>query len=164
MEYVICLCVFTFLFILMTLFAEYRSVPYGKGFIKKFNEKLYRISQACTRSHSGFILVSAHNKNFKVAVKEDVVPAGLEYSTIPMYTSNSVYIDDEVVCRVHHISHFGKDKVFLEFSSERKYLEVIEIVDIASQVAKSLNAEYIHSALTKDSKSFYARSEDTDNK
>jgi hypothetical protein len=79
-----------------------------------------------------------------------------------MYKSYAVYIDDELVCRVHVIHKDCKDKVFyVEFSSRRKRDEVIDIVKKAQKVANEYNHEHAVQWFSKyDSKSFYTEVSD----
>ena len=116
----------------------YFSAPYGRYFSKKFNIKLERIARAQRLCDSSQITVVVQDQNFNIVVKDDIVPKGLRYETFPAYTSKSVLINDELVCRAHSISHNFKDHIFLEFSNKRESSEVIKILNTASKKADSL--------------------------
>lgn len=138
--------------------ASRRQAPDGKVFVKDFMEMIDDIETALTDSKKDYLeaFVSGNFK-FKVRVNKEVPYTGLEYETIPMYKSHAIYIDDELVCRVHVIHPYYKDKVFIEFSSRRKIEEVIDIVKRAQKVANEYNHEHAVNWFSKyDSKSFYS--------
>ena len=137
--------------------AARRRAPNGKIFIRDFMEMIDDIERALTDSKKDYFeaFVSG-NFNFKVRVNKEVPYSGLEYETIPMYKSHAIYIDDELVCRVHVIDRNCKKHNFIEFSSRRKRAEVIDIVKKAQKVANEYNHENITNWFSKyDSKSFY---------
>lgn len=137
--------------------ASRRQAPDGAVFVRDFMGMVNDIETALTDSKKDYLeaFVSGNFK-FKVRVNKEVPYVGLEYETIPMYKSHAIYIDDELVCRVHVIHKYYKDKTFVEFSSKRKRDEVIDIVKKAHKVAKEHNYENITKWFSKyDSKSFY---------
>jgi hypothetical protein len=134
-----------------------RQAPDGKIFIRDFMEMIDDIETALIDSKKDYLeaFVSGNFK-FKVRVNKEFPYVGLEYETIPMYKSHAIYIDDELVCRVHIIHKYYKDKFFVEFSSRRKREEIIDIVKRAQKVANEYNHENITNWFSKyDSKSFY---------
>ena len=89
-------------------------------------------------------------------MKKEVPYDGLEWETIPMYYGYGVYINDEIVCRVHIIDANCKKIHFIEFSSKRDRDEVIEIIKEAHKTAKEHNHDQWTKWFSKyDSKSFY---------
>ena len=137
--------------------ASRRQAPDGKVFVRDFMEMIEDIETALTDSNKDYLeaFVSGNFK-FKVRVNKEVPYVGLKYETIPMYKSHAIYIDDEIVCRVHVIDKDCKDNAFIEFSSRRKRDEVIDIVKKAHKVAKEYNHENITKWFSKyHSKSFY---------
>ena len=138
--------------------ASRRQAPDGKVFVKDFMEMIYDIEDALIDSKKEYLeaFVSGNFK-FKVRVNKEVPYVGLEYETIPMYKSHAIYIDDELVCRAHTIYKDCKNNTFIEFSSQRKRDEVIDIVKKVYKVAKEYNHESITRLFSKyDSKSFYS--------
>lgn len=134
-----------------------RRAPDGEVFVKDFIEMIGDIETALTNSKKDYLeAFISGNFKFKVRVNKEVPYAGLEYETIPMYRSHAIYIDDELVCRVHVIHKDSKDTAFVEFSSRRKRDEVIDIIKKAQKVANEYNHEHAVNWLSKyDSKSFY---------
>ena len=139
-----------------------RKAPYGKVFVRDFMEMIDDIETAIIHSNKEYIDTFINgNFKFKVKVKKELPYTGLEFVTIPMYKSYAVYIDDEIVCRAHIIRQLSKDHTFLEFSSNRKMDEVIDIVKKAYKVAREYNHERINNWFSKyDSKSFYSEISD----
>lgn len=133
-----------------------RQVPYGKVFIKEFVAMVDDIRHALIYCRLSCIDVTVNKYKFRVSVKDEVPYDGLEYEITPVYKSFAVYIDDEIVCRVHRICHCYKDHYFIEFSSKRERDEVIEIIKKAHIEAKEHNYGYVKKLFSKyNSKSFY---------
>ena len=121
------------------------KAPYGKTFIKKFCRKINMIQKVQKRDKLTFVPSVIHDRMFKVSILDDSNPSGLEYKTIPRYLSKTVYINDEPVCRLHKFN----DKESIEFSSDRKYNEIISIVDEAYNNAEKAESDYIHNVVEK---------------
>ena len=155
----ISIVIFSFLYMLITdIKVARRQAPNGKVFIRDFMEMIDDIETALTDSKKEYLeAFISGNFKFNVRVTKEVPYVGLEYETIPMYKSHAIYIDDELVCRVHVIHKNCKDTTFIEFSSRRKRDEVIDIVKKAQKVANEYNHENITKWFSKyDSKSFYS--------
>lgn len=130
--------------------------PDGSRFIKKFVHKIDVIYDAIENSEESSIAITVNNHIFQVTVKKDNNPKSLSYSSIPMYKSMCVYINEEPVCRIHKVHADLKDKNYLEFSSKRKYIEIIEIVEEAYVSASAIRKEQIKTFVgITDSTSFY---------
>lgn len=133
-----------------------RQVPDGKVFVKEFVNMVDDIMHALSHCTLSCIDASVNKHRFRVSVKEEVPYDGLEYEITPVYKSFAIYIDDEIVCRVHKIRYRYKDHHFIEFSSKRDRDEVIEIIKEAHIEAKEHNYEYVSKLFSKfNSKSFY---------
>lgn len=140
----------------MTVKEANRKAPYGKVFVKEFIDMVDDINTAIIHNSLPCIAVNVHRHSFKVNIKSEVPYNGLQYETIPVYKSYAIYIDDEIVCRCHHIQHGYKDHHFIEFSSKREIDEVIEIIKEAYIEAKEHNHDYMRKLFSKfNSKSFY---------
>lgn len=135
-----------------------RKVPDGKVFIKEFVEMVQDTQTAVLYlmldKKIDYIDINIKEHNFKVSIKSEASYEGLTYSTIPMYMSCGIYIDDEIVCRLHIINDYLKKRNFIEFSSKRNIDEVLEILKGAHSIAK----EHIRARFPDcrcDRKSFY---------
>ena len=151
-------------FIAMTV-TEYRkanrTAPYGKVFVKEFVDMVDDIKYALVHNSLSCITTPVNRYSFRVSVKEEVPYDGLEYEITPVYKSYAIYVDDEIVCRVHKIRHCYTDHHFIEFSSKRERDEVIEIVKSVYTVAKDINYESMRKFISKsNSKSFYSEVSD----
>lgn len=131
------------------------TAPHGKTFTKKFYEKLVEIHKAGEVTGAPGFISKVKGLSFTVNIVKDEVPKGLEYETIPIYKSYCVYVDNEAVCRAHILQIDFKDKIYLEFSSKRKYAEVIEIVESVYTQAKEALAEYNKKWYNADKQSFF---------
>lgn len=149
---------FAVIFTVYMIVSEYRTCqqvpPDGKIFVKEFSEIVSDIYRAQEISGFKFLYSFQNNITFKVSVKQDDTPEGLEYRTIPVYKSFSIYINDELVCR----EHIFKDKHYFEFSSKRKRDEVITLVKESREHAKEIlrkDNEELYERLGLVSKSFF---------
>lgn len=134
---------------------ERNSAPNGKTFVKKFYEKLTDIEKALQIAKVPSFDTNIKGYSFKVSVKKDDTPKGLEYETIPVYKSYCVYINNEAVCRAHILHINCKDKIYIEFSSTRKYAEVIDIVNNVHNQAKEILTENNKKYFNTDKDSFF---------
>lgn len=129
--------------------------PNGRRAKKKFIEKINTIENA-NRVSNSVAIANKNGKIFKVRIYKGEVPDGLHYSTIPVYTYRSVWINKEEVARIHHIKPtYGKEKDWIELTAERNKSEILEIVDAAYKVAEQTYRDYIHKTFCSDGKSFY---------
>ena len=107
--------------------------PDGKRFKRKFIEKLITIFEVTQDNEPIELKYNGHTFNIKVLQEPKQV--GVEHSTIPMYTSKLLYINDEAVCRIHDVECNLKHHTFLEFTNKRQIDEVIELTQGAYLVA-----------------------------
>ena len=135
--------------------ASRNSIPEGKAFIKEFSKIIENIYLAHKLHNLKSTDVVLNNKVFKVSVERVFEYEGFKYSTIPMYESYLICINDEPVCRKHIIRPEYKTKVFLEFSDKRKINEIVDILKAYNITAKNILVE---DANTKpfERKSFYS--------
>lgn len=117
------------------------SIPEGKAFIKEFSKIIENIYLAHKLHNLKSADVVLNNKVFKVSVERVFEYEGFRYSTIPMYESYLICINDEPVCRKHIIRPEYKTKVFLEFSNKREISEIIDIIKAYNITAKNLLVE-----------------------
>ena len=151
---------FTIAFIVSTvkdIKQERRQPPYGKVFKKEFADIIDNIYEAQKISKNEYISAFVNNAMFKVEVDE-YRPMGLEYSNVPMYMCYDIYINGEIVCREHIIKELSKDKIWFEFSSERKRDEIINIIKEADTPSKEILEQFnkeMDERLGPVSKSFF---------
>ena len=141
-----------------------RMAPYGKVFKKEFAEIIDNIYRAQLYSKNEHMPVFTNGMKFDIRVAE-YKQVGLEYSSIPMYKCFDVYINEELVCRQHIIKELSKDKVWFEFSSQRKRDEIIDIIKEADAPAKEFlkkNNKELYEKLGLVSKSFFEYSFNND--
>ena len=134
-----------------------RTPPNGKAFIKKFVNKVKTIQSVLKQNEVPYLRTTIKNHSFNVKVVNEEAQVGLKYSTIPMHSSKLVYINDEAVCRVHSMDYDFSKKYFLEFSSDRKLNEIIEIIDEVYKIANKLEKDYWNNQFSLDDKSFYKK-------
>lgn len=137
--FVICMAVASMIVILSVApYSESSSRKYGK----RLSKKLSAIEDAV--KHQGDLPVEVVSKTtaFTVKVENVKVEPGIKFATIPVYTCRNVYINDELVCKLHKLEAlFGKTFV-AEYSEKRNEFEVSEIVDLAYKKAKLINKDY----------------------
>lgn len=118
-------------------YSESSSRKYGK----RLNKRIQTISYA-SRSDDKTIEFRSKGKKFCIRVANAEVPPGLKYDTIPVYTCKDVYINDELVCKVHKLERLFSKVYLAEFSNGRNESEIAELIDIAYKTAKQLDKEY----------------------
>ena len=131
------------------------SAPHGTTFTKKFLAKLVNIDRALYWAEVPSFSTWVNGQNFNVTVRKDETPKGLEYESISAYKSYCAYIDNEAVCRVHILHVNCKDTIYLEFSSKRKYDEIIEIINNVYTQAENILTEHDKKWFNTDRRSFY---------
>lgn len=118
-------------------YSESTTRKYGKRLMKRIST----IETAC-RGDIKDINFSSKGTLFTICIKNAEVPAGIKYPTIPVYTCKDVYINDELVCKLHKLAGlFGKTYV-AEFSETRHEHEIVELIIAAQKEAKRIDKEY----------------------
>ena len=135
-----------------------RQAPYGKVFKRDFLEAVDDIVRAMRHNKLEYITAFVSgNYQFKVKAIEEENREGLDYPSLQIYRSHAIYINDELVCRVHLFGRWSNQDIFVEFSSKRNMDEVIDIVNKAHTQAKQYIKEEVSEWFGKsDSKSFYS--------
>lgn len=136
--YLVCMFVFFgyFMYNVIT-YSESSSRKYGKH----LNKKVQCIAFA-SRSEDKTIEFTSKGKRFCIKVANAEVPPGLKYDTIPVYTCKDVYINDELVCKVHKLERLFSKSFVAEFCDHRNEYEIAELIDAAYKAAKKLDTEY----------------------
>lgn len=137
--FVICMAVATMAVIISAApYSESSSRKYGK----RLGKKLDVIEDAIRHQCNLAVEVVSKGTVFTIKVENAKVEPGIKFATIPVYTCRNVYINDELVCKLHRLETlFGKTFV-AEFSEKRHEFEVSELVDLAYKKAKLINKDY----------------------
>ena len=150
-----CMTVFLiYLFCYIIPCSESSSRTYGK----RLNKKVELIASA-GRSDVKTITFCSKGKTFTIRVENAEVPPGIHYETIPAYTCKNVYIDDELVCKVHRLERLFNKSYLAEFSNKRHDYEVTELINAACKEAKKIDKAYWKEWFAKQQteNSFYGR-------
>ena len=128
----------------------------GQGFGRHIYKKVCEIENATSQSNEDSLKFINKNKQFTIQIKKEAAP-GLRYETIPAYFCKNIYINDELVCKIHVLDGLFRKKYSTEFSSKREETEILGLLNIAYKYAKRLNRESWQEFLDKQSnlKSFY---------
>ena len=131
---------------------ESSSKLYGKRLNKRVN-----LISSVNRSEKQSMYFESKGKTFRISVEDMAVASGLQYETIPVYTCRNIYIDDELVCRLHRLERLFTKTYLAEFSSKRYDFEVTELIEAAYKRAKKLDKEYWEARFVKqqEESSFY---------
>ena len=134
--------------------SESSSKLYGKRLNKRVN-----LISSVNRSEKQPMYFESKGKTFRISVEDMAVAPGLQYETIPAYTCRNIYIDDELVCRLHRLERLFNKTYLAEFSSKRHDYEVIELIEVAYKKAKKLDKEYWEALFAKrrEESSFYEK-------
>lgn len=131
--------------------------PNGKKFKEKFITMVKQIYSAQIDSKTPYLAVTTPNGyRFDVKVVKESLVNGVKCSESP-YKSYGIYIDEQLVCRVHILTDRSTLHTHIEFTMNRYIEEIIEIVSIADKQADKIIEEYYHNKFHKNSlvTSFY---------
>lgn len=129
--------------------------PSGRIYGRRLNKKIEIISEAY--QHNNKLEFNYKNKSFNIRVEKAKVPNGLQYGTIPVYTCKDVYINDELICKIHKLERLFTKTYVAEFSDSRNEFEIAELIRVAHKKAKQINKAYWDAwfKAQSTSKSFY---------
>lgn len=136
--------------------SESSSRKYGK----RLNKRVELIASAGRSDDKSIAFCSkGKTKTFNIRVENMKVPPGLHYETIPAYTCKNIYIDDELVCKLHRLERLFSKSYLAEFSNKRHDYEVTELIEAAYKEAKKIDKAYWKDWFAKQQteKSFYGR-------
>ena len=122
------------------------AAPYSESSTRKYGKRLGKKLDVIETAikHQGNLAVEVISKAtaFTVNVENVKVEPGIKFATIPVYTCRNVYVNNELVCKLHKLEAlFGKTFV-AEYSEKRHEFEVSEIIDLAYKKAKLINKDY----------------------
>lgn len=133
---------------------------YGKSLNKKISEINWAISKLDDKKYFKF---SNKGENFTIHISDDEIKSScFHYHCTPVYTCKNIFINDELVCKLHKLNGTCFTKYYsAEFSRDRNQYEVIELIDIAYKAAKKFEKKYWADRAANnygdDDKSFYKK-------
>jgi hypothetical protein len=125
---------------------------YGKTLYKK----AHNITKALNLTEDiKDIEVRKRGKTFNIKVEQEKGPEGISFIS-SRYTYQNVYINDELVCRVHSItSNIFTSRSIAEFSSKRDEAETVSLINLAAKEATRLQKNYYNNRSKHKSNSFF---------
>jgi hypothetical protein len=144
-----------FIFICIICYGVSVGESSGRIYGRHLNKKIEKISTAY--QHNNKLEFNYKNNIFNIRVEKAKVPDGFRYSTIPVYTCKDVYINDELICKVHKLERLFTKAYVAEFSDSRDEFEITELINVAYKKAKQADKEYWNTWFAKQykEKSFY---------
>lgn len=134
-------------------YSESSSHKYGKCLNKKLEEILL------THMHGAEMLsFVSKGQVFTIHIEWYKPVPGLKYDTIPKYFCKNVYINNELVCRMHQLDRLFGNTYLAEFSDKRDEYEIVELIGQAYKKAKVFNKDYWKKLTSKhlEKTSFYS--------
>ena len=110
---------------------------------KRFAKRLSKISSACWRLDVEEIQIENKGRIFNVRVVEGQRQASL--SCRGPYSVTDIYINGELVCKLHMLTNLFTEYRTLEYVDNRSRTEIDEIVKKACRVSKQKLKEYYKS-------------------
>jgi hypothetical protein len=122
---------------------------------KRLSKKVSLIESASRHAEDKPISFESKGKFFTIKVEKANTGPGLTYETL--YTCRNIYINDELVCKVHGLERLFTKCFLAEFSDKRHDYEIGELIDAAYKKAKQLDKLYWKERFAKQQKesSFY---------
>ena len=121
---------------------------------KRFWEKVWDIKYTCSVLNIKEINVENKGCLFCVRVADGKRVESIDYSS--PYDVTDIYINDELVCKVHKLKNLFTMYITLEYVKKRSRNEIDEIIMKAYKISKQkLNEHYKINGYENNSKSFY---------
>ena len=115
--------------------------PGCRSYGRRMARKIRKIQRACRHDGTSIEFLSKGAK-FSIKVENVKAAPGIKYETIPVYSCKDVYINDELVCKIHCLEAlFGKTYI-TEYSNKRHESEIEDLIKKAYKTAKQLDKEY----------------------
>ncbi len=159
MTYIGILVCFIGLVIVISVISVETDLPETARYGKRLNKKLCVIESAISHSKLEAFELTHKGRHFSIKINNTKPVSGFRYDTIPVYTCTDVFIDDELVCKVHKLTNTFKKYFSVEFSSAREYPEVEDLIYTAAKLARKMESEYWKNfcANRTNEKSFYSK-------
>lgn len=141
-------------FIVHALIITYCCSDWHYG--KTIDKKVHNIAKALDLTEDiKDIEVQKRGKTFNIKVEQEKGPEGISFIS-SRYTYQNVYINDELVCRVHSItSNIFTSRSIAEFSSKRDETETVSLINFAAKEATRLQKNYYNKNRNHKSNSFF---------
>lgn len=152
----------TWIYILVTIviygITTYLAIMFGdsnsKWNKKRFWNKVWDIGYTCRKLKVTEINVENKGSLFCVRTADGKEIESIDYSS--PYTVTDIYINDELVCKIHKLKNLFTMYITLEYAKERSRNEIDEIIMKAYKISKQkLNEHYKINGYGDNSKSFY---------
>lgn len=121
---------------------------------KRFDSKVWNIGFVCRILH-----IEEFNfeyKGFQFGVRTEDEKHNENIQGYSPYSVTNIYINDELVCKIHKLKDVFKSYRFIEYTQDRKAGEVRDIILKAYKASKKKEYEhYDNNIKEKDSKTFY---------
>jgi hypothetical protein len=136
----------------------------GNSYGKELSNKIFEINWVISKlNDKEFLEFSNKCKNFTIRINDDEIKSScIHYYDIPVYTCKNIFINDELVCKLHKLNGTGGSKYYsTEFSSNRHSDEIAELINVAYKTARKLEKEYWadYQNHYKNENSFYEKEE-----
>ena len=154
-DFLFCLSALIMGFIIFTIFCGQNSD--SRRFGKRMYKKLCTIASAISYSKKDCLEITSMGEKFFVRVADEKVAPGIKYTTIPVYTCKNVYINDELVCKVHVLTGLFQKSYCTEYSHQREETEIDHLIKCAHKTAKQIDKDYWKDWLKRqeNKKTFY---------
>lgn len=121
---------------------------------KRFWNRVWEIRYTCRTSSIKEINVKNKGCMFRVRIADGEGVKSINYSS--PYDVTDIYINDELVCKIHKLKNIFSMYITLEYAEKRSRDEIDEIVMKAYKISKKkLNENYKINGYGDNSKSFY---------
>lgn len=121
---------------------------------KRFWNRVHNIEYACRKLNVTEINIENKGCLFRVRVADGKGVESIDYSS--PYEATDIYINDELVCKIHKLKNLFTMYITLEYVKKRSRDEIDEIIMRAYKISKQkLNEHYKINGYGDNSKSFY---------
>lgn len=116
---------------------------------KRFDKKVWNIGYVCRLLKIEEFSVENKGFQFSVRVEDKDDYEGIRYISSP-YKTTDIYINDELVCRIHKFENLWVTYRTLEYTKERSMTEVNDIIVKAYKLSKKRENEYYKNKVAKE--------------
>lgn len=116
---------------------------------KRFDKKVWNIGYACRLLKIEEFNVENKGFQFSVRVEDKDNYKGIRYISSP-YKTTDIYINDELVCRIHKLENLFVTYRTLEYTKERSMTEVDDIIVKAYKLSKKIENEYYKNKVVEE--------------
>ena len=116
---------------------------------KRFDKKVRNIGYVCRLLKIEELSVENKGFQFSVRVEDKDDYKGIRYISSP-YKTTDIYINDELVCRIHKLENLFVTYRTLEYTKERSMTEVDDIIVKAYKLSKKRENEYYKNKVAEE--------------